>query len=113
DVFETFVTEVGLTDENAVAVFRERPITAAGIITERDVARARIRPGFQTDTEKPIIRQNPAESEAQTVTGQISLLGIFAIGLAVANFVTDPRVAVEFELGDRCRQFPFTGRRRR
>ena len=88
-------------------------ITAARIITERDVARARIRAGFQTDAEKPVVRQNAAESESQTVARQVSLLRILAVGFAVANFVTDTRVAVELELGDRCRQFPFPGRRRR
>ena len=60
DIFETFVTEIRLTDEHAIVVFGKR--SRAAIAAERDVGRISFVARFQADAEEPIIRQSTAQA---------------------------------------------------
>src|SRR5438874_5923144 len=111
DIFEAFVTEIGLADEHAVIVLGER--SGAAVAAERDVGRISFVARFEPNPEEPIIGQSSAQADAQPVTLAFALLPIIFLRnvirpAAATIFVADTDIAVELELSDRAGKFPFS-----
>ena len=76
DIAEAAVAEIGLADERAVARLAERP----GVVAESHIGRAVARAGLEAQAEEPVVHQDAAQAEAETVTLAIALLGVIGIG---------------------------------
>src|SRR2546430_5532258 len=124
DVFKPTITQVSLTDVDTVAVLGKRTIDRRGaatgggsIVSESHVGGTRILTGFQPDTKEPVVRQNAAQPNAQTIAFAFALLPVVGRGDATLHLptpvlVAQSRVAIEFQLRDWRRQFPFSRRSR-
>src|SRR5262249_9137423 len=120
DIFEAFIAEISLADIDAVVVLGKRSVVA--VVSKRDVRRAIIGVGFQANSEEPVVCQDSAQSETQTITLTLALLPIVVTGHSIRRagqrrivvrltpvvLVTETDVAVELDFGDRCGEFPFS-----
>src|SRR6266545_6145111 len=117
DVREAFVTQVSLSDTDSIAIFGKRTIHAA-VVAESDVGRARVSARFESDSEKPIVSQRAAQTNAHAVAFTMALQPIARVirivtgKSAAAIFITHARITVELDLVDRRREFPFPSRGR-
>src|SRR5207244_12479229 len=87
------------------------------IVSESHVSGTWTLTRYQPNTKEPVVRQNAAQPNAQTIAFAFALLPVVGRGDATLRLptpvlVAQSRVAIEFQLRDWRRQFPFSRRSR-
>ena len=116
NVAETAVTQIRLAHTNVVARLAER----AGVVSKSHVCGTRVRARFKTQAEEPIVHECAAQAETEPVTFAAAFQRVVRPGRAghgvrrcsLPLLVAHSHVAVQFDLIDRRRNFPFPSRGR-